>query len=297
MIVAALPEIEIAYVPAARLFTVPLRVKLPVVVTVPDRLNPEAVPVPETLVTVPVVLDVPAPMAVRKVAASKDETVLSALNRGKLIAATFASVNKLPPRVVAPRFVLAAAAVVPPVPPLPIATVPVTFAAVPVVFWLPAVLTPGRLMSAEPLKLTPPMLRAVWRVVAVVALPLNAAVIVPALKLPEASRATMVEAVFALVAFDATVNVELPDWLAVNVAEPDRPVPETAIVNVPLLTFAAVVAVVALPLSAAVMVPAEKLPEASRATMAEAVFALVAVVAALGILVEAVKAPVPLPYT
>ena len=130
-----------------------------------------------------------------------------------------------------------------------------------------------------------------------VALPLNAAVIVPALKLPEASRATMVEAVFALVAFDATVNVELPDWLAVNVAEPDRPVPETAIVNVPLLTFAAVVAVLALPLSAAVMVPAEKLPEASRATMAEAVFALVAVVAELGMLVEAVNAPVPLPYT
>lgn len=47
--------------------------------------------------------------------------------------------------------------------------------------------------------------------VAVVALPDKAAVIVPALKLPEASRATMVEAVFALVAFDVTVNVAALD--------------------------------------------------------------------------------------
>lgn len=69
-----------------------------------------------------------------------------------------------------------------------------------------------------------------------VTLPVKAAVIVPAVKLPEASRATMVDAVLALVALDVTVNVDAPDWLAVNVAEPDRPVPETAIVNVPLLT-------------------------------------------------------------
>ena len=59
----------------------------------------------------------------------------------------------------------------------------------------------------------------------------------------------------------------------------------------------AVVAVVAFPLSEAVMVPALKLPEPSRATIAEAVFALVAVVAELGMVVEAVNAPVPLPYT
>ena len=49
------------------------------------------------------------------------------------------------------------------------------------------------------------------------AVPVKAAVIVPAVKLPEASRATMVEAVFALVAFDVTVNVAAADWLAVNV--------------------------------------------------------------------------------
>ena len=138
---------------------------------------------------------------------------------------------------------------------------------------------------------------AVVAEVAVVALPDSAAVMVPAVKLPEASRATTVEAVFRLVALDVTVKVELPDWLAVNDAEPDRPVPDTAMDSVPLLTLAAVVAVVALPLSAAVIVPAVKLPEASRATMAEAVLAEVAVVAALGMLVEAVIAPVPLPYT
>ena len=69
-----------------------------------------------------------------------------------------------------------------------------------------------------------------------VALPDNVAVIVPALKLPEPSRATRVEAVLASVAFDATVKDEEPDWLAEKVAEPDNPVPDTAIVNVPLFT-------------------------------------------------------------
>ena len=133
--------------------------------------------------------------------------------------------------------------------------------------------------------------------VAVLALPFNAAVIVPALKLPEPSRATMAPAVFAFVAFDVTVNVELPDWLAVKEAEPDSPVPETAKDSAPLLTFAAVVAVLAFPSRLAVMVPAEKLPEPSRATIAFAVFALVAVVAELGMLVDAVNAPVPLPIT
>src|SRR5207244_6355333 len=46
----------------------------------------------------------------------------------------------------------------------------------------------------------------------------------------------------------------------------------------------AIVAVVAFPHKLAVMVPAEKLPDASRATMALAVFALVAVVAELATL-------------
>ena len=76
--------------------------------------------------------------------------------------------------------------------------------------------------------------------VAVEALPDNVAVIVPALKLPEASRATIADAVFRLVALDVTVNVALPAWLAVKVCDPDKPVPDTFIVNVPLFTPAAV---------------------------------------------------------
>jgi hypothetical protein len=49
------------------------------------------------------------------------------------------------------------------------------------------------------------------------ACPVKVAVIVPAEKLPEASRATMVEAVLALVALEATVNVAPVAWLAVKV--------------------------------------------------------------------------------
>ena len=45
----------------------------------------------------------------------------------------------------------------------------------------------------------------------VVAEPDSDAVIVPALKLPETSRATIVEPVFALVAFDVTVKVAFVD--------------------------------------------------------------------------------------
>ena len=68
------------------------------------------------------------------------------------------------------------------------------------------------------------------------AVPVKAAVIVPAVKLPEASRATMVDAVFAFVAFEVTVNVAALAWLAVKVCDPDKPVPATAKVSVPLLT-------------------------------------------------------------
>jgi len=100
---------------------------------------------------------------------------------------------------------------------------------------VPAALWYG-IVPADP----PAKLLAVVADVAVEALPLKAAVIVPAEKLPEASRATMVEAVFAFVAFEVTVNVAAPAWLAVNVCDPDKPVPDTFIVNVPLFTPAAV---------------------------------------------------------
>lgn len=107
--------------------------------------------------------------------------------------------------------------------------------------------TLNALAVAEVVTVTLVAFVAVVAVVADVALPDSVAVIVPALKLPEPSRATSAEAVLALVAFDVTVNDEAPDWFAVNVADPERPTPDTAIVRVPLLTLAAVVAVVAFP--------------------------------------------------
>ena len=89
-------------------------------------------------------------------------------------------------------------------------------AALPEVFWLPVVLTPGKLMLAVPLNETPPIVLAVCRAVAVAALPLveldvvaevavdalpfREAVIVPAEKLPEPSRSTIWLAVLLLVA-------------------------------------------------------------------------------------------------
>ena len=104
-------------------------------------------------------------------------------------------------------------------------------------------------MSADPLNETPLINRAVLSVaalVAEVALPLSAAVIVPALKFPEASRATMVEAVFALVALDVTVG--FPD--TPSAFDTDSPTPETAIALV-LNVLAAVLASMPVLLSAA----------------------------------------------
>jgi hypothetical protein len=79
-----------------------------------------------TLVTVPLVLEVPAPMAVRKSDADKASIVLFAFILGKVIADGFVNVKKLPPTVVPPRFVIAPAAVVAPVPPLATGRDPVT---------------------------------------------------------------------------------------------------------------------------------------------------------------------------
>jgi len=89
--------------------------------------------------------------------------------------------------------------------------------------------------------------------------------------------------------------VAVPETLAVpsNDALVQLMSPVAAIV----LPVANCVADEAVPVKDAVIVPALKLPEASRATMADGVFALVAVVAELGMLVEAVIVPVPLPYT
>jgi hypothetical protein len=102
---------------------VPPSVKSPVEVTVPVRVMPLTVPVPPTLVTVPAPL--PAPIAVRKEAASSEETVLSALKRGNVTALGLATVKRFAPSVVAPRLVRAADAVVAAVPPRAIGRVPV----------------------------------------------------------------------------------------------------------------------------------------------------------------------------
>ena len=55
----------------------------------------------------------------------------------------------------------------------------VDVAALPLVSWLPPVLTPGRSMLALPLKLTPPIFLAVARIVAVAAFPLISPVTSP----------------------------------------------------------------------------------------------------------------------
>ena len=73
---------------------------------------------------------VPAPIAERKLAASKDETVLSALKRGNVTALGSVIVKRLLPRVVAPKLVRAPPAVEAAVPPLATATVPLKLAAV-----------------------------------------------------------------------------------------------------------------------------------------------------------------------
>ena len=65
-------------------------------------------------------------MAVRKSDADKASIVLFAFILGKVIADGFDSVKKLPPTVVPPRFVMAPAAVVAPVPPLATGRDPVT---------------------------------------------------------------------------------------------------------------------------------------------------------------------------
>jgi hypothetical protein len=107
----------------------------------------------------------------------------------------------------------------------------VAVAALPVVFWFQVGTVPvspeyATLVAVAALPL---------QELDVVALPVNAAVTVPAVKLPDASRATIVDPVLAEVAFDATVNVAAVPWFAVNVCEPDRPVPDTLRVNVPSL--------------------------------------------------------------
>jgi len=130
----------------------------------------------------------------------------------------------------------------------------------------------------------------------------SVAVIVPAVKLPEASLATIVDAVLAFVALDVTVNEDDPDWFAVKDAEPERPVPETANVRVP--SFAGLTAVVVTPVTSpfafTVMVgiapPEPKVPTLLL-TVANVVALLTEVISPVrfGILVVDVAVPVSAP--
>jgi hypothetical protein len=126
---------------------------------------------------------------------------------------------------------------------------------------------------------TPAVLNGV--IVAVLLITSSVILINPAAKLPFASRFTIVLAVSRLVAAfastvaAATLAADCPPTVLTIVA---LCVPVTSPLNDPV-KLVAVVAVVALPDKVAVMVPAEKLPDESRATIALAVFALVAVVA------------------
>ena len=125
------------------------------------------------------------------------------------------------------------------------------------------------------------------------ALPVKLAVIVPALKLPLASRATIAFTVFAFVA----VVAELLTLLAVLIV--DKFVSAIEPANIAFVTFAAPIVVAlptdvtspvkfalvvtfdAVPVKVAVIVPAAKLPLPSLATIVETVFTFVAVVAEL----------------
>lgn len=105
-------------------------------------------------------------------------------------------------------------------------------------------------MSALPLKLVPLILRAVASVVAVVALPDSAAVIVPAVKLPEPSRATIALAVFALVAVVALL-LTLPAVLMV--ASLVSAIAADALMSALTMVPSAIIVLVTVPLSPVVM--------------------------------------------
>lgn len=115
-------------------------------------------------------------------------------------------------------------------------------------------------------------------VVAVAALPFRVPVMIPAEKFPLASRATSVLAVFAAVELLARVAPAaifaalMPLTVEITVAPC---VPVTSPVSIPV-KLGALVAVLALPFSAAVIVPAVKFPLASRLTRVLAVLAWVA---------------------
>ena len=134
-------------------------------------------PAPLTEVTEPP--PAPAPIAVRNAAASRAETVLSALKRGNVTAPGLGMMKMLLPSVVAPSAVRAPAAVVAFVPPLAIGSVPETC----VVRLTPDSAPPRVSVPDEvtvPVRVIPLTVPVVATEVTVPPLPVAAIVIVPA---------------------------------------------------------------------------------------------------------------------
>jgi hypothetical protein len=128
----------------------------------------------------------------------------------------------------------------------------------------------------------PVKLVALPAVVATAALPLRFAVIVPAMKLPDASRRTIA---FGVLLFVAPLAALTPAATFAAVTPPTDVtvvapwVPAMSPEKVPV-KLVALLAVVALPSRVAVMIPALKLPDPSRRTNLPGVFASVAALAA-----------------
>ena len=183
---------------------VPLTVKLPLIVR-----SPPMVPAPVVVRVVNLPVDgVVAPIAVLSI---EEEVIVPPV--------------KEPPVIVPPAFVPAVTR--------PLAST-VTLEYEPAMTPLFASVR-AMALSAEPSKEAEPVasplmdsVRAVDSLSADVALPVRAAVIVPAEKLPDASRATIAEAVLALVAFDVTVGLPATP----SAFDTDRPVPDTAMERV-----------------------------------------------------------------
>jgi hypothetical protein len=126
-----------------------------------------------------------------------------------------------------------------------------------------------------------------------VTFPINVAVIVPATKLPDASRATIALAVFTAVAVVAVLSTLPAAVIVASIVFVMAFAPIVVADCVPVTTPAKLPVKLAaepdtfpvtLPINAAVIVPAAKLPDASRATIVDGEFVDVAVVAALSTL-------------
>ena len=124
----AMPSSLVAYAPVMYPFTPDDAAAMLMAGVVPPEDTTGAVPVTDVTVPAPV----PAPIAVRTEAASRAETVLSALKRGNVMADGLVSVNMFPPTVVAPAAVRIPAASVAPVPPLATGSVPLTWVVKPI---------------------------------------------------------------------------------------------------------------------------------------------------------------------